>query len=239
MKYSYTLLVSSKVRKDVISQEFLIVFALEVVSGITVQIERSLLTTSNGCLHMHDLIQEMGWCIVRECYPNKMVWCSKEIKEVMTITARLETVEAIAETQDNYDLCCSEDIFKSMKKLKLLQVRGRFISGVPTYFPEQLKWLRWFFYPFPYLIITRDASKLVGLEMTFGWMYRLHIKNGVQFVNLKVVLCTSLTLPLLKQTSSISRRSSLPTSSSWIYVTHSFLKSFQISQGSQILSVIL
>ncbi|XP_076895785.1 TMV resistance protein N-like [Bidens hawaiensis] len=57
---------------------------LEAASGITVLIEKSILTTSNGYLHMHDLIQEMGRCTVRECYSNNLVLCPKEIKEVMT-----------------------------------------------------------------------------------------------------------------------------------------------------------
>ncbi|GKA17617.1 TMV resistance protein N-like protein, partial [Tanacetum coccineum] len=59
-------------------------FGFEPISGITVLIEKSLLTISNGCLHMHDLIQEMGWCVVRESFPSNMVWVLEEIKEVMT-----------------------------------------------------------------------------------------------------------------------------------------------------------
>ncbi|XP_076958729.1 TMV resistance protein N-like [Bidens hawaiensis] len=56
----------------------------EAVSGIIVLIEKSLLSISYGDLQMHDLIQEMGQCVVRECYPNTMVWVLEELKEVMT-----------------------------------------------------------------------------------------------------------------------------------------------------------
>ncbi|KAI3799730.1 hypothetical protein L1987_35030 [Smallanthus sonchifolius] len=160
-------------------------------SGITVLIEKSLLTTSNGYLYMHDLIQEMGRCIVRECYSNTMVWSPKEIKEVMTRIDRLETVEAIVETKDEYDHCYSAKVFKSMKKLRLLQVRGQFTLHEPTCFPEQLKWLCWFCYPFQSLTMTRDMSKLVGLEMTFGWIDQLQIEKKMPFCKSKLFMYNS------------------------------------------------
>ncbi|KAK1409579.1 hypothetical protein QVD17_36106 [Tagetes erecta] len=159
-------------------------FDLEPVSGITVLIEKSLLTTSNGSLHMHDLIQEMGRCIVRECKPNNMLWCPNEIKEVMTTIDRLKTVEAIVETQDD-EFCYSAIGFKIMKKLTLLQVGGRFTSSEPMHLPEQLKWLRWIFYPYKYLTITTDMSKLVGLEMMYSWVDELQIEKKVILRNLK------------------------------------------------------
>ncbi|GJX79708.1 TMV resistance protein N-like protein [Tanacetum coccineum] len=55
----------------------------EAVSGITVMIEKSLLTIVYGKLHMHDLIQEMGQYIVKECYPDTMLWIPEEVEEVM------------------------------------------------------------------------------------------------------------------------------------------------------------
>ncbi|GJS49690.1 TMV resistance protein N-like protein [Tanacetum coccineum] len=101
--------------KEVTSREFLIVLVLK-LSGIIMLIEKSLLTISNGNLHMHDLIQEMGRYIVCECYPHTIVWVLEEIKEVMTTSARLETVEAIVETK--FDAfsgrpipSCSEEVY--------------------------------------------------------------------------------------------------------------------------------
>ncbi|KAI3705206.1 hypothetical protein L1987_75440 [Smallanthus sonchifolius] len=111
----------------------------EAVSGITLLIEKSLLTVSHGHLHMHDLIQDMGRFVVSECYPYNMVWCPEEIEEVMTTSDRFETVEAIVETfRDGY--MYNAEAFKSMKKLSLLQVIGRFTLSEPTYFPKQLRW---------------------------------------------------------------------------------------------------
>jgi len=42
--------------------------------GISVLIERSLLFESNGCIDMHDLIQEMGLRITRENPKRRMIW---------------------------------------------------------------------------------------------------------------------------------------------------------------------
>ncbi|GJU26932.1 RNA-directed DNA polymerase, eukaryota, reverse transcriptase zinc-binding domain protein, partial [Tanacetum coccineum] len=55
----------------------------EALSGIIVLIRKSLITISNGNLYMHDLIQEMGLCIVREYYPHTMVSDPEEIKGAM------------------------------------------------------------------------------------------------------------------------------------------------------------
>ncbi|PWA76386.1 hypothetical protein CTI12_AA137360 [Artemisia annua] len=58
-------------------------FGLEAVSGITMLIEKSLLTSSKNNLHMHDLLQEMGQCIVRKCYPNTMLLLSDETRDMI------------------------------------------------------------------------------------------------------------------------------------------------------------
>ncbi|PWA63880.1 disease resistance protein (TIR-NBS-LRR class) family [Artemisia annua] len=166
-------------------------------SGLTMTslLEKSLLTISKGNLHMHDLIQEMGRCIVRECNPNNMVWIPEEIKEVMSTIARLETVEAIVENIHHDDAyvddmdwqmpCFSAQIFKSMKKLRLLQVEGQVTSSEPTYFPEQLRWLCWFCYPFESLRLTTGMAKLVGLEVPNGEMKQLQIEEKNILTNLK------------------------------------------------------
>nr|GEX89021.1 TMV resistance protein N-like isoform X1 [Tanacetum cinerariifolium] len=165
-------------------------FGFEAVSGITVLIEKSLLTISNGNLHMHDLIQEMGRYIVCECYPHTIVWVPEEIKEVMTTNDRLETVEAIVETKvDAFSgrpiPLCSEDVFRAMKKLMLLHVAWQCTLHEPTYFPEQLRWLCWYLYPFQSLLINGSMAKLVGLEMQSGQMKQLQIERKIILPNLK------------------------------------------------------
>ncbi|XP_076895784.1 disease resistance protein Roq1-like [Bidens hawaiensis] len=161
----------------------------EAISGITMLIEKSLLSISNGYFHMHDLIQEMCQCIVHEFYPNTLVWVPEEIEEVMTTISRLETVEAIVEPENGYRpiVYCSAKLLQSMKKLRLLKVEGRFTSSEPTYFPEQLRWFNWFQYPFGTSRITRDMTKLAGLNMKHGLLRQLQIENKVNFPNLKFI----------------------------------------------------
>ncbi|GJS30841.1 TMV resistance protein N-like protein [Tanacetum coccineum] len=106
----------------------------EAVSGITVMIEKSLLTIVYGKLHMHDLIQEMGQYIVKECYPDTMLWVPDEVEE------RLENVEAIEHEHYSRSMTCYDvDVFKSMKKLRLLILKRRFTSSEPRCFPKQLR----------------------------------------------------------------------------------------------------
>ncbi|XP_071713752.1 TMV resistance protein N-like isoform X2 [Rutidosis leptorrhynchoides] len=178
-------------------------FGFEPESGIIVLIERSLLSISrNGCIHMHDLIQEMGRSVVRECYPNKMVWDLEEIEEVMvTIDKYIYTlmicwlqkskkVEALVDMthyhfSDIPTASCKAEVLKSMDKLRLLDVKGKFTSAEPKYFPQQLRWLTWFTYPFESLRIRSNMPKLVGFEMQSGLMKQLQIVETVILPNLK------------------------------------------------------
>ncbi|GKB84929.1 TMV resistance protein N-like protein isoform X1, partial [Tanacetum coccineum] len=158
---------------------------LEAKSGIKVLIEKSLLTISyDGTLDMHDLIEEMGRCIVLKCNPNNMVWVAEEIKEVMTTTTRLKTVEAIVDTEGMTSF--SAEVLNSMKKLKLLEVRGYFTWSEPTCLPEQLRWISWTRYPFESLRIT-SMINLVGLEIAIGYIEQLQIDKKVILTNLKFI----------------------------------------------------
>ncbi|KAK2973273.1 hypothetical protein RJ640_009728 [Escallonia rubra] len=57
--------------------------------GVSVLIEKSLIVISEGKLHMHDLIQEMGWHIVRQVHPSELrkynrLWDPEEVCDVST-----------------------------------------------------------------------------------------------------------------------------------------------------------
>ncbi|PRQ55354.1 putative winged helix-turn-helix DNA-binding domain-containing protein [Rosa chinensis] len=61
---------------------------LNPVIGLSVLADRSLITISNNELSMHDLLQEMGWEIVREqspTYPGKRsrLWSHEDINNVL------------------------------------------------------------------------------------------------------------------------------------------------------------
>ncbi|PWA50114.1 Leucine-rich repeat-containing protein [Artemisia annua] len=101
-----------------------------------------------------------------------------------------EKVEAIVDTtryhfSDTPMPCCSAEVFKTMKKLRLLDVKGKFTVSEPEYFPEDLIWLCWYLYPFESLRIKGGMTKLVGLEMQSGHMKQLQIEEKVILPNLK------------------------------------------------------
>ena len=50
------------------------------VIGISVLIEKFLVTVSKKRLEMHDLIQEMGWQIVRDMFTNSRIWELEEMQ---------------------------------------------------------------------------------------------------------------------------------------------------------------
>lgn len=55
-------------------------FGFDPVIGISVLIEKSLITVSKKRLEMHDLIQEMGWQIVRDMFTNSRIWELEEMQ---------------------------------------------------------------------------------------------------------------------------------------------------------------
>ncbi|GKA46280.1 TMV resistance protein N-like protein isoform X1 [Tanacetum coccineum] len=170
-------------------------FGFEAVSGITILIEKSLVTISNGNLHMHDLIQEMGRCIARN--QNTMVLIPEEFDyQVASTFTILETIEAIVEIDDEYEdflfhtrmfRWCSPKVFKQMKRLRLLRVMGHFTASEPIYFPQELIWLCWSSYPFRSLRITRHMTNLVGLEVESSRIKQLQIEKKIIFPNLKFI----------------------------------------------------
>lgn len=95
-----------------------------------------------------------------------------------------ETVKAVVDTKHYHFsvmpmACCSAQVFKSMKKLWLLEVKGKFTSSEPVYFPEQLRWFCWYMYPFKSFRIKTGMTELVGLELQSGRMKQLHMKKKV------------------------------------------------------------
>ena len=134
---------------------------------------------------------------------------------------RRETVEAIEDEHFSTMTCHDVDVFTSMQKLRLLILRRKFTSSEPTYFPEQLRWLSWYLYPFQSLLINGGMTKLVGLEMQSGQMKQLQIERKVPFLcEYELLLSASLTLSLEQQHHFISVRLFSQTSSTWIYLSH-------------------
>ncbi|KAI3725526.1 hypothetical protein L1987_65316 [Smallanthus sonchifolius] len=158
--------------------------------GISVLAEKSLITICNEKIGMHDLILEMGFQIVHESYPNSRLWQLEDIQDSLKNNRKLKAIEAIVVSDKQYDVDEYEEkvgfranVFKRMKNLRLLDIRGRFTSSEPMLFPDDLRWLCWSQYPFPSLPVEH-MSKLVGLEVVGGSIKRFW--NGQKMMpNLK------------------------------------------------------
>ncbi|XP_031122577.1 TMV resistance protein N-like [Ipomoea triloba] len=93
--------------------------------GISVLIERSLVFESNGCMDMHDLIQEMGLRIARENPRRRMIW---QLDDLLDDVDHEEMEGVLVTFRDRYsyneNISCLIEALKGMKKLKILIVEG-------------------------------------------------------------------------------------------------------------------
>ncbi|XP_034676061.1 disease resistance protein RPV1-like isoform X2 [Vitis riparia] len=151
---------------------------------IGVLYDKCLITVSYNEVQMHDLIQQMGWTIVREeCLgkPSKWsrLWDPNDIHKALSAQEGMEQVEAIS-----YDLSRSKEmqvnkqVFESMKKLRFLKLHWGVYYGsmMETYkvflpkdfeFPSQeLRYLCWDGYPLQALPSKFNGENLVELHMT-------------------------------------------------------------------------
>ncbi|KAL7612947.1 hypothetical protein Lser_V15G06549 [Lactuca serriola] len=183
-------------------------FGFHPVIGISVLIEKSLITISNKRVDMHDLIQEMGWKIVRESFPNSRLWQPEQVHDFFKGKKQNpKAIEAIMLMDYDAKLGISADVFARIKNLRLLDINGKFTSTQPPYFPDELRWLCWNKYPFKFLPLT-DMCKLVGLDVVGGNIKRLwkglKILPNLKFVHLEN-LCNLTSFPDVSGAPNIER----------------------------------
>ncbi|PWA52930.1 toll/interleukin-1 receptor (TIR) domain-containing protein [Artemisia annua] len=161
--------------------------------GITVLIQKALITISNGKFDMHDLVQQLGQYIVRGEHPNNpekqsRVWLSEDIEDMCSRDAIMETDNIKAIECSDHD--CSSRFYKlvsNMKKLRLLSVRITDNEDVeePTFLSNELRYLHWEVYPASPFPKSFQPTKLVVLKLCFslqkelwkGYKYLPHLKE--------------------------------------------------------------
>ncbi|XP_059643913.1 disease resistance protein RPV1-like isoform X2 [Cornus florida] len=163
--------------------------------GIRVLIQKSLLTMSDDHFSMHDLVQEMGWYIVREESPEpgerSRLWVRKEVCNVLAENSGTKKVKAIVlELVEAEDVGLSTEAFTKMTNLRLLILQNVLFSdgsrGSAAHLSNQLKWLDWHAYPSNYLPASFRAENLVELKMCYSRIVRLW-KEIKPLPNLKVI----------------------------------------------------
>ncbi|KAL6126009.1 hypothetical protein ACLB2K_074060 [Fragaria x ananassa] len=165
-------------------------FASRIV--IDILVEKSLLTILDDYLMMHDLIQGMGWEIVRqESYEEpgqrSRLWLDKDIFHVFMKNTGTEAIEGIVlcvpEVEQAY---LNPETFSKMSKLKLLQIHNLNLSPGPKYLSNSLRFLEWSSYPLKFLPPTFQPDKLTELSLRHSKVD--HLWNGKKDMgNLKYI----------------------------------------------------
>ncbi|PON53616.1 NB-ARC domain containing protein, partial [Trema orientale] len=124
-------------------------------SGIRILIDKSLITIESNELWMHDLLQEMGWEIVRQESPKEpgnrsRLWFHEDVLRVLTENKGTEKIEGIKIDLPEPDTVpLDPNAFRKMQNLRLLIVRNANISGSHLDFlSNELRLLDWPGYPF-------------------------------------------------------------------------------------------
>ncbi|XP_014509939.1 TMV resistance protein N isoform X2 [Vigna radiata var. radiata] len=116
---------------------------------IKVFVSKCLITVDeNGCLEMHDLIQDMGREIVRKESPSNpgyrsRLWCHKDVHEGSDTVEGIMLYPPKIEKIDYWTVTA----FKKMKNLRILIVRNAIFSSGPSYLPNSLRLIDWKGYP--------------------------------------------------------------------------------------------
>ncbi|KAK4267281.1 hypothetical protein QN277_024081 [Acacia crassicarpa] len=156
------------------------------------------LVSKKPIVSMHDLIQEVGWEIVREESikdPGKRsrLWDPDESYEVLKNNKGTEAIQSISlDMSTTGDLSLNPQVFARMHKLKFLKIfthissleaRVHLPQGL-QFLPNELRILLWQNYPLKFLPPTFSAENLVQLVMNYSNVEKLW-DGVVPLVNLK------------------------------------------------------
>ncbi|XP_028224450.1 disease resistance protein RPP5-like isoform X3 [Glycine soja] len=177
-----------------------------VVVGLERLKDKSLITISKyNIVYMHDIIQEMGWEIVRQESiedpgSRSRLWDADDIYEVLKNNKGTESIRSIrADLSVIRELKLSPDTFTKMSKLQFLHFPHQ---GCVDYFPHQssvdhfphrlqsfsveLRYIVWRHFPLKSLPENFSAKNLVLLDLSYSRVEKLW--DGIQNLkNLKEV----------------------------------------------------
>ncbi|KAM5549906.1 disease resistance protein RUN1-like [Rosa sericea] len=166
---------------------------ISAIIGIKVLIERSLLNVSDGRLRMHDLLQEMGWEIVRQESHNELgrcsrLWLLEDVKHVLTNNTGTEAIEGIFVDSNKLgvDVDVTPKSFSMMNKLRYLKIESGNLSKELEYLPNNLRILDWTRYPLKSLPSHFNPRKLLQLSLSHSCIKYFRIGTEPLY-NLKTI----------------------------------------------------
>ncbi|KAL3352717.1 hypothetical protein AABB24_020620 [Solanum stoloniferum] len=160
--------------------------------GLRVLVNKSLVIISeNNEIEMHDLIQDMGKCIVKmQKHPGEYsrLWNVKDFKEVIDNNMGTMAVEAIWFTYFE-ELSFNKEAMKNMRMLRILCIHSgdeysrmkasSFSSdsnchdGSIEYLSNNLRWFVWHDYPWQLLPENFNPKRLVHLDLRWSSLHYL------------------------------------------------------------------
>ncbi|KAL3355211.1 hypothetical protein AABB24_019344 [Solanum stoloniferum] len=164
--------------------------------GLRVLVNKSLVSISEyDKIEMHDLIQDMGKCIVQKgkhLGEHSRLWNVEDFKEEMDNNMGTKAVEAIWFTYSK-KLCFSKDAMKNMQRLRILRIQNypfTFPSdsedGSIEYLPNNLCWFVWHSYPWKLLPENFNPRRLVHLDLQWNSLHYLWKETELQqFLSLR------------------------------------------------------
>ncbi|XP_037495856.1 disease resistance protein RUN1-like [Jatropha curcas] len=161
--------------------------------GIRVLIDKSLITIVGERLWMHDLLQEMGWKLVRQESPKEpgkrsRLWLFEDIFHVMSKNTGTEDVEGLVlELPDPKENQLSAKAFSKMKNLRLLIFHNLHFSQNLEYLSSELRFLEWHGYPCKTFPPTFQSKQLV-LELPDPKENQLSAKAFSKMKNLRLLI---------------------------------------------------
>ncbi|XP_059453461.1 disease resistance protein RUN1-like [Corylus avellana] len=147
-------------------------------TDIKAVIDKSLITILGGKLRMHNLLQQLGWEIVREESLQEpggrsRLWRWKDVHHVLKKNTGTTAVEGIMlNTPPQKEERLNAEAFSKMENLKFLQIRNVQLPQGLSYLSNKLRLMEWHEYPLKSMPRSFQPNKLVELIMP-----RSHIKE--------------------------------------------------------------
>ncbi|XP_040371413.1 disease resistance protein RPV1 isoform X2 [Rosa chinensis] len=170
---------------------------LNPVIGLSVLADRSLITISNNELWMHDLLQELGWEVVREQSPKEpgkrsRLWSHEDINNVLKKNMGTDSIQGMVMEWTKLQVAhWKPEAFSNLSQLSLLHICNVDLPDGLTCLSNSLRLLEWTGYPLRSLPQNFEADELVELNLCHSNIEQLW-KGTKNFDKLKFIkLCHS------------------------------------------------
>ncbi|XP_024163679.1 disease resistance protein RPP2B-like [Rosa chinensis] len=170
---------------------------LNPVIGLRILADKSLITISSNKLSMHDLLQELGWEIVRRQSPKEpgkrsRLWSHEEIHNMLKKNKGTEAIQGMVMELPELEVAhWNPEAFSNISQLSLLHIHNVDLPNGLTCLPSSLRLLEWPGCPLRSLPRKFEPDELIELNLCHSTIENLW-KGTKNFKKLKFIkLCHS------------------------------------------------